>query len=355
MRKRVTLADVAARAGVSTASASMILNNRQGTRLSAKSAERVRAAAAELRYRPNHAARSLRLGSSRTVAFLSADVTTTRFASAMIQGLLREADERDHTVLIAETGTDPARTEQALLTMLDREPTAVILGFMEARKIHVPPVPSDVPVILVNGASDEGHPTVLPDDHSAGRRIAEALADAGHTDIAIVGYDPNRAPDWGETVTIGARFAGIDEVIAERRLRVAGYRAPRWEPDIGFDGMNELLDSGATFTGLICLNDRLAFGAYQAMQLRGIRIPDDVSVVSFDDDIIAAHLRPALTTALLPYEEMGRRAMEMALGDGVDAAHIVVPMPLRVRDSVRTLPAGRSRRSPGRPPAGPTG
>ena len=339
MRKRVTLADVAARAGVSTASASLVLNNRPGARLSASSAARIRAAAEELQYRPNHTARSLRLGSTRTVAFLSTDVTTTRFASAMILGLLQEADARDHTVLIAETGHDPARAERALLTMLDREPAAVILGFMQARRIHVPPVPSDVPVIMVNGASDELHPTVLPADHDGGRRIAEVLADAGHTNIAIIGYDPNREPDWGDTVTIGARFAGIDEIIAERGLRVCGYRARRWEPDIGFEGMNALLDSGAEFTGLIFLNDRLAFGAYQAMQLRGVRIPDDVSVVSFDDDVIAAHLRPALTTALLPYQEMGRRAMEMALSDSVDAAHVLVPMPLQLRESVRSLRA----------------
>lgn len=337
MRKRVTLADVAARAGVSTASASLVLNNRPGTRLSATSAARIRAAAEELNYRPNHTARSLRLGSTRTVAFLSADVTTTRFASAMILGLLQEADAREHTVLIAETGNDAARTERALLTMLDRQPSALILGFMQARRIHVPPVPSDVPVIMVNGASDEQHPTVLPADHEGGRQIASVLADAGHTDIAIIGYDPNREPDWGETVTIGARFAGIDEVIAERGLRVAGYRARRWDPDVGFEGMNELLDSGAGFTGLICLNDRLAFGAYQAMQLRGLRIPDDVSVVSFDDDVIAAHLRPALTTALLPYEEMGRRAMEMALSDSVDPQNLLVPMPIQLRDSVREL------------------
>ena len=337
MTKRTTLADVAALAGVSPTAVSLVLNDKPGSRLSADAAARIRAAAEQLDYRPNPAARSLRVGKTQTVAFLSDDVTVTRYASAMIRGLLDVAEKHQHTVLIAETGNDAARTERALLTMLDRQPSALILGFMQARRIHVPPVPSDVPVIMVNGASDEQHPTVLPAEHEAGRQIASVLADAGHTDIAIIGYDPNREPDWGETVTIGARFAGIDEVIAERGLRVTGYRARRWDPDVGFEGMNELLDSGAEFTGLICLNDRLAFGAYQAMQLRGVRIPDDVSVVSFDDDVIAAHLRPALTTALLPYEEMGRRAMEMALSDSIDPQNLLVPMPIQLRDSVREL------------------
>lgn len=75
------------------------------------------------------------------------------------------------------------------------------------------------------------------------------------------------------------------------------------------------------------------------MQLRGVRIPDDVSVVSFDDDVIARHLRPALTTALLPYQEMGRRAVETALSGTADPEHVLVPMPLRLRDSVRDLRA----------------
>lgn len=339
MPKRATLADVANLAGMSTAAASMVLNNRPGSRLSAESARRIREAAEVLGYRPNQAARSLRLGSTRTVAFLSDQVVTSRYAMAMVSGLLEAADERDHTVLIAEAGADPARLERSMRAMLERAPDAVILGVMGAHRLEVPRLPTGIPVVLVNAASDRGYPTVLPAERTAGRQITAVLADAGHTDIAILGYAPGVADEnIPATVTVGARFAGIAEVIAERGLRVvARHDQAIWEPHLGFQGMNELLDSGARFTGVICLNDRLAFGAYQAMQARGLRVPDDISLVSFDDDIIASYLRPGLTTAALPYAEMGRRAVEMALSSTLDPEHALVPMPLRLRESVRSV------------------
>ena len=338
MPKRATLADVANLAGMSTAAASMVLNNRPGARLSAESARRIREAAEVLGYRPNQAARSLRLGTTRTVAFLSDQVVTSRYAMAMVSGLLEAADERNHTVLIAEAGADTDRLGRSVRAVLERAPDAVIFGVMGAHRLDVPRLPTDIPVVLVNAASDHGYPTVLPAERKAGRQVTAALADAGHIDIAILGYVPRAAEHGVPTVTVGARFAGIAEIIAERRLRVvARYDQDAWEPQFGFDGMNRLLDSGTRFTGVICLNDRLAFGAYQAMQTRGLQVPDDISLVSFDDDVIASYLRPGLTTAALPYAEMGRRAVEMALSSTLDPEHALVPMPLRLRESVRSV------------------
>jgi LacI family transcriptional regulator len=96
-----------------------------------------------------------------------------------------------------------------------------------------------------------------------------------------------------------------------------------------------VLDTDPGITGLICMNDRLTFGAYQAIQERGLRVPADISIASFDDDELARYLRPQLTTARLPYEEMGREAMEMLLSpDGPGSQHRVVTMPLQVRGSI---------------------
>jgi LacI family transcriptional regulator len=92
-----------------------------------------------------------------------------------------------------------------------------------------------------------------------------------------------------------------------------------------------MLDDGAS-TGVVCLNDRLAFGSTAARQ-RGLRIPEDLSVVSFDDDVIATYVRPRLTTAEIPYERMGRLAVDMLLGEA-EPSHQLVPMPLRLRESV---------------------
>ena len=110
----------------------MALNNRPGSRLSQDAVARIHAAARELNYRPNPAARSLRLGKSGTVGFISNEVTVTRFASAMIRGILDVADEQEKGVLIAETGDHPQQLERALDSMVDRQVDALIFGSRRA-------------------------------------------------------------------------------------------------------------------------------------------------------------------------------------------------------------------------------
>lgn len=337
MNRRPTLADIAARAGLSTAAVSMILNDRPGTRLSAETAERVRAIAAELRYRPNPAARSLRVGKTATVGFISDDVTVTRYASAMIRGLLDVADEHDHTVLIAETGHDAKRMTEAVEVMLDRNVDGIVFGALGARQIELPPIPAAVPVVLVNAATAEGHTNVLPDEYEAGFGITRLLLEGGaHSRIALVGTSPWAERDPTISVTIGLRSDGIRDAAREFGSAIVAEKPFRsWEPKYGYAGTTELLDSGEDFTALICLNDNLAFGAYQALQERGLRIPEDMSIVSFDDDEIAGYLRPGLTTVRIPYEEMGRRAMQLVLDPGRPAVIPRVPMPIHVRESIQ--------------------
>ena len=103
--------------------------------------------------------------------------------------------------------------------------------------------------------------------------------------------------------------------------------------------MHALLGRGVRPCALICLNDRIAFGAYQALQEAGLRVPEDVSVVSFDDSDLAGWLRPALTSVALPHAEMGRRAVELLLDDKRPEGAVTVPMPVHARGSIAP-PAG---------------
>lgn len=335
-QKRTTLADVAALAQVSPTAVSLVLNERP-TRLSSDAVGRIRAAAKQLDYRPNPAARSLRVGKTQTVGFLSDDVTVTRYASAMIRGLLDVAEQHQHTVLIAETGSNPRRVKEALRAMLDRQPDAVVFGLMGAKEIDVPKLPADLPVVLINSTSPMDFPSVLPSEFEAGQTVARVLLEAGHRDIALIGYAPEDAADPRNSVTVQARYDGIFKALGEYGVTPSWtYDSFRWEPQVGYQAMQQLLATGRRPTGLITLNDRLAFGAYQAMAEHGLKVPDDISVASFDDDVIASYLRPGLTTAAIPYEEMGRRAMSMLLTDA-EPEHLLIHMPLRVRDSVRPI------------------
>lgn len=333
--RRPTLADVARRAGMSTAAVSMILNDRPGSRLSAEAASRVRAAAAELGYRPNPAAQSLRLGRTRTIGFVSDQVTITRYASGMIRGILDAAKAHGHTVLITETG-EAGELVEAVQEMTDRRVDGLLIGLMAARMIDVPSVPAGLPLVLVNGASEEGHPSVLPDERIAGAAVAQHLLDLGHRRIGLIGELPAVAGDPRRSATIGERFAGIASALDGAGALAVSTELPSWSPEVGYEYAGRLLDDRPDLTALIAANDNIAFGIYQAVADRGLRVARDVSVISFDDEELAAYQRPGLTTARLPYEEMARRGVEMLLGDR-PPAQLRVPMPLIVRESVRRL------------------
>jgi len=331
--KRPTLADVAARAGMSKTAVSLVLNDRPGSRLSADAAARIHDAARELDYRPNAQARSLRLGTTGTVGFISDDVTVTRFASAMIRGLLDAADELDRGVLIAETFKHPKQMRKAMEAMVDRQVDGLIFGALSARMIDLPALPHGMRAVTVNCVNSGVPVAVLPDEEQAGYAVTRELVDAEHGEgIAIIGNAPVARTDPRISVTIGRRFNGIDRALAEAGVTpVVVADIEYWEPWHGYDATLRVLASGAPVTALLCLNDRVAFGAQQAMQERGLRIPDDLSVASFDDDQIAAYMRPGLTTARLPYESMGRRAMELLLaGDEQTGEH------LQKRQSIRS-------------------
>ncbi len=333
--KRATLADVARLAGLSTTTVSMVLNNRPNTRLSADTAARVRAAAAELNYRPNPAARGLRLGKTRTVGFISDEVTVTRYASAMIRGLLEEAERLDHTVLIAESGSRAEKIANALEVMLDRQTDGIVFGLMGARRVALPDVAVDVPVVISNGSTTGGHPCVLPDEHQAGYQAVRHLLDRGHRQIAFIGRSEELL-DPAKSATVAERYAGMDEAMAEFGVRFAReIEGMYWEPDLGYTGAAQIFDAGPV-TAVVAANDRVALGVYQAAQERGLRVPEDLSVISFDDEYLAGYLRPQLTTMRIPYREMGRRAMGLALG-GDPPAKTLVTMPLQERGSVRDL------------------
>jgi LacI family transcriptional regulator len=334
MAKRATLADVAQLAGLSTTTVSMVLNDRPNTRLSQDAADRVRSAAAKLNYRPNPAARGLRLGKTRTVGFISDEVTITRYASAMIRGLLEEAEKRDHTVLISESGRRADRIASALDLMLDRQADGIVFGLMGAKQIDVPVLP-DLPVVIANATSTPGHPCVLPDEYRAGYDAAKYLLDRGHRRIGFIGRS-EALLDLTLSATIGSRYAGLDAAMDEAGLSFAHQVDGRhWEPDFGYAGAREILDQ-ADVTAIISANDRVALGVYQAAQERGLRIPDDLSVISFDDEYLASYLRPTLTTMQIPYLEIGRTALQLLL-DGDAPDRTLVPMPLQERASVRDL------------------
>ena len=334
-QKRVTLADVARLAGLSTTAASMILTGRPDTRLSADAHAKVHAAAASLGYRPNVAARSLRTDKSRSIAFISDYVATTRFASGLIRGALAAAEEAKHVMLVLETGGEPAREIEAVEAALDRQVDGLIFAAMRSREVFVPDIPISIPVVMLNATSARFPVSVLPDEYQGGRDAVRLLAEAGCVnDIVLLGHNAQEEEGLFRSESISRRFAGIRTEMAARNLTfVAELSCWNWEPDQGYELTSALLKTRRP-GAMLCLNDRLAFGAYQALAEAGLVIPDDVALVSFDNDELASYLRPGLTTIALPHEEMGRAAVHLLLGPAATTG-ATLTMPTIWRGSVR--------------------
>jgi LacI family transcriptional regulator len=342
--KRVTLADVARLAGVSKTTASFVLTGRrEEMRISAEIEARVLEAARETGYRPNIVSRSLRTGTSHTIGFVSDIVATTPFAGNFIKGALEAARDRGYLLLIAETEGDAALEQQLLEAMIDRQVDGIVFAAMYTRALAVPRLLRRRRAVLLNAVPSRPAqlPSVIPDELEAGRTAARTLLEAGHRQgIYLVGVGPRKPPPTRSLAAV-ERLEGINQTLAAAGVDAAGaILCTDWQPELGYDAVQKLLQRRTRPRALICFNDRVALGAYNALADAGLEVPADVSVVSFDDDPIASWVQPKLTTIAIPHYELGRQSIELLLDDHVHGesgrAQITrVPMPLRVRESVQ--------------------
>jgi LacI family transcriptional regulator len=200
---------------------------------------------------------------------------------------------------------------------------------MFTRPAAIPSSGAGQPAVLVNCLAD-GATCVVPDELEAGRTAARTLLRAGHRDGIYLAGIPD--PD----VFAGReRAEGIAAELAEAGTALAGIIRCDWWPAPGFEAVRAFLDGGGRPAALICLNDRIALGAYQALAEAGLSIPADVSVVSFDDSDLAGWLRPGLASIALPHYDLGYQATTLlAKGNPTPGVHRI-PMPLHGRESVR--------------------
>jgi len=337
--RRVTLSDVAAHVGLSKAAVSQVLNSNPASRVSVDAAARIRAAAGELGYRPNLTARSLTTRKSGVIGLVSEAITTDRFGSGLIRGALAEAKRQGYVLFITETEDQQAAIVSSFGVLIDHQVDGLVYASIRPHPVELPDISAEVPIVMLNAVAAQPTATVLADERAGGEAIVRLLLDAGHTDdVVIIGRDRSVQPDW-TTRAIERRLAGISAALAAYGVvPTAEVDMPEWDPDHGYEAMRDLLAGGRRPRAVIALNDRLAFGVYRALSEAGLRVSDDIAVVSFDDDDIALYLEPTLTTAALPYEEMGALAVRLLLDPDLAAGEHLVEMPIRVRGSVSAVP-----------------
>lgn len=343
---KVTLRDVAARAQVSVATVSLVLNGNDVGRVKAELSRRVRQAAEDLQYAPNLVARGLRTSQTHTVGLISDRVASTPFAGRMLAGAQRTAWEHDRLLLLVDCAGDQEIEAAAVRTLVQRNVDALIFASMYHRELELPKVPLDLPLVVLD-ARPVGDRTdvswVVPDEAGGARAAITELLDAGHTRI---GY----CTDAVDLPAVRERLASVRETLAAAGHPIADDLVSHIVGGNAAEGRQAaaaLLSRPDRPTALFCYNDRMAMGAYRAARELGLRIPEDVSIVGFDDqEHVADGLAPGLTTVALPHYEMGvwaaQRVLGLLSGDKPEPAQQRMPCPLVRRESVAPVQGGRS-------------
>ncbi|GAA3026715.1 LacI family DNA-binding transcriptional regulator [Microbacterium dextranolyticum] len=324
--RRVTLAEVAERAGVSRSAASFALNGRLDQRLSAETMARVRRAADDLGYRANVTAKTLRTGRSGTVALVSDFVSSTSFANSMVRGALERLREAGLLLFTVDTQGDAEVEQRFLDDLIARDIDGILYASMFTRRVEVPASARRVPLVLMNCEATEGPAvsSVIPDEEQAGAAAAQLLLQAGHDrGIWFVGtFPPGRTGGdawhaWGP-MALPLRLRGLRDALQDAGTDLAGEVAidDDWDVRNGFAAAQRLLADGVVPRALVCINDAVAIGVGNALRRAGLHVPTDVSLVSFDGGLLAAASDPALVSLRLPQVEIGRRAAELLLEHG---------------------------------------
>ncbi|WP_406388837.1 LacI family DNA-binding transcriptional regulator [Streptomyces sp. NBC_00887] len=335
---RPTSRDVARAAGVSQATVSLVLGGKWQGRVSEATAGRVRDSARDLGYRPNLAARSLRLGRTRT-ALLVVPALTNEFFARVYTGAAAVAAEHDFGVVLypSPDGTGPARdpfasARAALDGVIASSMAADALGALRG---------ADLPLVMLDSDPDEhGAAAQVNLDIADGmRQVAEHLLALGHRRLVHLA---SAVDTW--------TFAERARALADAVRDVPGAAVRRVTSPLDVRAGREATEAvlaapGPLPTAIVCDDDILAAGACKAVRRRGLRVPGDISVTGFDDLALATAVEPELTTVQLPAEQVGERGMAalLAVLDGRPAEPGSLPVRLVVRGSTAAPPADGGR------------
>lgn len=304
-----TIYDVAKRAAVSTATVSRHVN--KSGYVSERAARRIDAVAAELGFRSSTAARSLTTGRTMLVGFVVSELTNP-FTVEVAQAVGDRAFEAGYSTLICGTNGESAKEAQSLALLQDHHVDGLIVtppeteqGDAMLRRMHE----RGVPVVLLGRRLDPPGPDRVTTDTRGGEEQATRhLLDLGHERIAFAGGDRRMGIALGRLEGyLGAlRAAGREP--DEALIVPAGT-----DREGGAEALSALLGLADPPTALVTVNDEMALGAMQEARRRGLSAPGDISIVGFDDTVLAAHATPALTTVEQPKELLGRTAVEMIM------------------------------------------
>jgi DNA-binding LacI/PurR family transcriptional regulator len=343
MKGRATIKDVARRAGTSTTTVSFVLNKRPGKSISRKVIDRVLKAASDLAYRPSAAAAGLPRKRTRNLGLLfykDQHTLSNVFYSQVIEGLIKETLDQNYNILfsyIESQYQDPSDLPRAIL---EQNVDGVICTRLVDRRMLADIRSRGIPLVGINN-----HPRVVGldsvqiDNNRGGRLAAEHLLSLGHRYLGVVGanFDGSSIPQ---------RCKAFARVAEQGGAQVEWFQGRRLSTPAAVELGHKVLKLRRRPTALFCANDEMAFGILTACHELQVRVPDDISVVGFDNLGTTYATEPPLTTVHVAREEIGRlavrRLIELVSGDEKRGKIVLSDVHLVVRKSTGLPRTGRA-------------
>lgn len=303
-----TITDVSKRAGVSRSTVSRVVAD--NGYVSEAKRRAIQAAIAELGYRPNTLAQALRSNRSNMIGAVVVDVGTPYFAN-MVYGLQRAARAAGKSLMVSSGYADQDEEAKAIIELVDRSCDGLVLYLERPLRPDVIGIirMARIPVVMIGrNAGWEAQGLVLLDNFGGARDAMRFLLQRGHRRIVHL----SGQPDFGDTV---ARLEGIAAALAEQGMSIADIRVVSGEfsQEFGYSATTALLQEGHDFTAIFSGDDDMGAGVLLALRHAGKSVPDDVSVIGFDDAFHARHLWPPLTTIRQPVDALGEAAAKQLL------------------------------------------
>ena len=304
-----TMMDVAARAGVSQATVSLVLNGSPGARFSEVTRRKVHEAAEALGYRLASRGPLPAATDTKVIGFVVDEVTTDPWMALAFEGAREKALEHGISVTLAVSQGGDAQDADLFAQYLQQPLVGFIYGTILTRQVEPPPILFQTPAVLLNCYERRRKlPSVLPGDLEGGRAATARLIAAGRRRIGLIngqdGLDASRDRLRGYRQALSSHDLSFDPDLVH---------PGNWEPTSGHEGTRRLMALREPPDAIFCANDLMAMGCFEALKELGKRIPEDVAVIGFDNREIAQFLRPPLTTLVLPQYDMGFLAVEQLL------------------------------------------
>jgi LacI family transcriptional regulator len=321
--------DVAMEAGVSQSTVSFVLNGLEDMRISRDTRKRVMEAVEKLGYRPRGAGRPPKSAGSGVIGLMFDEIATSPFAAISIEGAQEAAWKANAILEVVMTGGNPDYEAEVLRKWSGDSAIGVIYGSILTRELSAPDGLSRHRSVLLNCIdADSRYGSIVPAERRGGETATAALITEGHERIAFISGEP-----WMDASD--QRMEGYERALRSARIPVdpSMIVEGNFLPSGGRSATLELMEGGSRPDAIFCANDLTAVGCYEALKELGEEPGKTVAVMGYDDQEIAQHLSPALSTVLLPHREMGQWCVERLLSTEYAAEHERLECPLVLRAS----------------------